>query len=108
LAGVRRIDVKLAGLVEALKAYEPERIILFGSRARGEEDEMSDYDLVVVKRTAKPFLERLKEMVPYIRDFEGAVEVLVYTPEELEGLKDVGLGWVLRREGVTLYERGGG
>jgi predicted nucleotidyltransferase len=67
-------DPLLEKLVDLLMPYEPEKIILFGSRARGEGDEFSDYDVVVIKSTDQPFLERLKEMVPYILDFERAVE----------------------------------
>lgn len=104
--GTKR-DLRLARLVEALKGYEPEQIILFGSRARGEADDFSDYDLVVIKKTDKPFMARLKEMVPYIQDFDGAVEVLVYTPEEFAELQEVGLGWVIRHEGQVLYDKRG-
>ena len=41
------MDPYLGELVAVLKSYDPERIILFGSRARGEADEYSDYDLIV-------------------------------------------------------------
>jgi predicted nucleotidyltransferase len=42
-------DVALAEIVSRLvDAYRPERIYLFGSRARGEEGADSDYDLLVV------------------------------------------------------------
>lgn len=92
-------------MVNLLKPYDPEKIILFGSRARGEGDSYSDYDVVVIKSTDRPFLERLQEMVPYILDFDRAVEVLVYTPEEFERMKESGLGWVIHQEGRVLYER---
>jgi predicted nucleotidyltransferase len=52
-------DPQLRKLVSLLQAYEPERIILFGSHARGQADEHSDYDIIVIKRTERPFLERL-------------------------------------------------
>ena len=42
------IDPHLNRLVRLLQNYEPEQIILFGSRARGEADEQSDYDVVVI------------------------------------------------------------
>jgi predicted nucleotidyltransferase len=37
-------DPRLEKLIRLLKRYEPEQIILFGSRARGDADEYSDYD----------------------------------------------------------------
>jgi len=104
----RLTDPLLEKLVNLLRPYDPEKIILFGSRARGEEDEYSDYDVVVIKSTSQPFLKRLEEMVPYILDFDRAVEVLVYTPEEFESMKESGLGWVIHHEGRMLYERSPG
>ena len=98
-------DPYLAEIVEVLKPYEPERVILFGSRARGEPDELSDYDLIVIKRTDRPFIERLRDMVPYIVQLKRPADILVYTPEEFDRMSDIGLGWVVRQEGVTLYER---
>jgi predicted nucleotidyltransferase len=98
-------DPDLNRLVRLLQRYEPEQIILFGSRARGEADEYSDYDVIVIKRTDLPFLDRLKDMVPYLVEFDRAAEILVYTPEEFERMCEVGLGWVVQQEGVTLYER---
>jgi predicted nucleotidyltransferase len=98
-------DPHLENLVRLLKRYEPERIILFGSRARGDADEYSDYDIIVIKRTDKPFLERLRDMVPYLMEFDRPAEVLVYTPEEYERMRETGLGWIAHNEGVVLYER---
>ena len=98
-------DPRLGELVRLLKRYEPERIILFGSRTRGDADEYSDYDIIVIKRTDKPFLERLRDMVPYLMEFDRPAEVLVYTPEEYERMRETGLGWIAHNEGVVLYER---
>ena len=102
---MRVVDPYLNEIVRVLKHYEPERIVLFGSRVRGDADEYSDYDLVVIKHTDRPFLERLRDMVPYLVKFARPVDILVYTPEEFDRMGETGLGWVVRREGVTLYER---
>jgi predicted nucleotidyltransferase len=98
-------DPALKKLVKLLRGYEPERIILFGSHARGEADEYSDYDLVVIKRTDHPFLDRLQDMIPYLVAFDHPAEILVYTPEEFEQMREIGLGWVVRQEGIVVYER---
>jgi predicted nucleotidyltransferase len=95
----------LARIVRLLQGYEPERILLFGSRARGEADAQSDYDLIVIKRTDLPFLDRLQAMVPYLVAFEHPAEILVYTPEEFERLGETGWGWVVQQEGIVVYER---
>jgi len=98
-------DPYLDEIVRVLLPYEPERILLFGSRARGEADAHSDYDLIVIKRTERPFLERMRDMVPYLVKLARPADILVYTPEEFERMGETGLGWVVRQEGVTLYER---
>lgn len=98
-------DPYLNKLIRLLRRYEPERIILFGSRARGDADEYSDYDVIVIKSTNRPFLERLQDMVPYLVEFDRAAEILVYTPEEFERMGETGLGWIVQQEGVVLYER---
>lgn len=97
-------DPELERLVALLKRYGPQKIILFGSRARGEADDLSDYDVILVKRTDRSFMERLQEMVPYLVEFGRPAEILVYTPEEFERMKEFGLGWVAQQEGIVLYE----
>ncbi len=92
-------DPHLDKLVRLLLPYEPERIILFGSQARGEANIYSDYDVIVIKRTDRPFLERLHDMVPYLVEFDRPAEVLVYTPEEFAQMGEFGLGWVIEKEG---------
>ncbi len=55
-------DAVLAELVRRLDlAYRPERVYLFGSRARGDEGPDSDYDiLLVVPDDAPPELKRAR------------------------------------------------
>ena len=69
-------------LLDALQVYQPERVYVFGSWARGEADELSDLDIVVIKRTTVPFFERLREVSRLLPAETGAVDILVYTPEE--------------------------
>src|SRR5437899_11777473 len=68
-----------------IREHEPEKLILFGSAAQGEIHEWSDLDLVVIKRTDKPLLERIEEVLRLVRPKVG-LDVLVYTPEEMEEL----------------------
>ena len=65
--------------------YKPEKVILFGSMAKGEPGEWSDVDLVIIKETDLPFLDRIKEVMKLLRPRVG-VDILVYTPEEFERL----------------------
>jgi hypothetical protein len=43
-------------------------------------------------------------MVPFLVAFDHPAEILVYTPEEFEQMRDTGLGWVVHQEGIVLYE----
>ena len=64
LKRAERLSGDLQELVSAFAPAEPEMIILFGSRARGEANKYSDYDVIVIEQTDKPFVERLTDMVP--------------------------------------------
>lgn len=98
-------DESLEEIVRVLKEYQPEKIILFGSRARGQSDEYSDYDLILIKRTKRAFLDRMQDIVPYLVKIPYQVEVLIYTPEEFEHMAEIGFGWMVKQEGVVIYER---
>ena len=95
-------------MVEILiREYEPEKLILFGSAAQGELHEWSDLDLVVIKRTDKSMLERIEEVLRLVRPKVG-LDVLVYTPEEMEDLITERRVFVLDEiiyKGAVAYER---
>lgn len=83
----------------------PDRIILFGSAARGELGPDSDIDLLVVK-AGVPHRGRLAEEI-YLGLFGIAapVDVIVVTPEDVEAYREA-VGTVIRpalREGRELY-----
>ena len=63
--------------------YDPDRIILFGSRASGLDSEDSDYDLLIVKSTEGRPLERRIAVDRLLRDRRLALDFQVYTPEEV-------------------------
>src|SRR3990172_3535664 len=81
---------KLKSVVECLKRYDPEEIMIFGSYARGDADEQSDLDLVVIKQTKKRFLERLIEVAGFLDNDLGKVDVFVYTRKEFDEMKNKG------------------
>ena len=70
-----------------IREYRPKKIILFGSMVSGEIHDLSDIDLMVVKESDKPFFSRLEEIIQLTLPKVGT-EILVYTPEEFEGIKD--------------------
>ncbi|MGZ8217011.1 nucleotidyltransferase domain-containing protein [Methylomagnum sp.] len=92
-------------------AVGPERIVLFGSRARGDAQPDSDLDLLVVER--EPFSEscRRQHQLQRIRRalwrFRLPIDVLVYSLDEIEAWRDSPNHVIGRclHEGITLYER---
>jgi predicted nucleotidyltransferase len=89
-----------------IEKYQPEKLIVFGSVAQGEIHEWSDLDLVVIKQTDKPLLERIEEVLTLARPRIG-LDVLVYTPEEVEALVDERRAFVLDEiiyKGAVAYE----
>ncbi len=97
---------KLKRVIECIKQYNPEKIIVFGSYARGDIDEYSDLDLVVIKKTNKRFLERLIEVAKLIDNDLGKVDVFVYTPEEFKMMKENKNPFIEKviKEGKVVYE----
>ena len=92
-------------------AYQPEKIILFGSAARGDTDEYSDIDLIVVKETDQRFVQRMVDTALLIsRDISFNVDVLVYTPTELAAMIKEGRPFIEQalKEGKVLYEKSPG
>ncbi len=91
--------------------YQPERIILFGSVARGEADEYSDIDLILVKNTDQRFIQRSIEAATCIsREVKAFVDILVYTPKELEDMIAGGNPFIEHalRDSKVLYEKSEG
>ena len=83
-------------------------VILFGSRARGDYNRASDYDLIVISRKLSGnFLARTKPLYKLNEEFLP-VDVLAYTPAEflkaLENLSPSALDAM--REGIVLYDNG--
>lgn len=73
-------------IIKQLEPYKPEKIILFGSYAHGEPHGDSDVDLLVIKRTKEPFIERQVKVQSLLRS-TTPVDAFVFTPEEFEQAK---------------------
>ena len=91
-----------------LVAHErPEKIILFGSLCSGDLSEWSDLDLVIVKETQSPFLDRIRQVLELLKPQVG-LDVLVYTPDEFERLsrERAFVRQEILGKGRVVYERG--
>jgi uncharacterized protein len=103
-------DITLKEMVDIIvEEFHPEKIVLFGSRARGDSTDGSDIDLMVID--SKPFDEqrsRFKEMGRMwhaIRKFCIPVDILLYSTDEVERWKNSINHVIARalREGKVLY-----
>jgi len=90
-----------------VEAVHPDRIILFGSRARGEAGPDSDYDILIIAPTDLPELDRTGPLYLRLRGLGITKDVLWHTPDEAEWWRDV-RGHLITtaiREGKVIYER---
>jgi len=72
-----------------VKALNPTKIYLMGSRARGDFDSQSDYDLVVVVENSElNGLERNLLARKSLWEIDAPVDVFVYTQAEFDALKN--------------------
>jgi HEPN domain-containing protein/predicted nucleotidyltransferase len=89
-----------------VERFAPERVVLFGSRGRGDHRPESDYDLmIVVDRPPAP-----PDVIEHtVRDMLHNVDVLVDSSDKFERRRsDVGtLEYIVDREGRVLYARAG-
>ena len=59
-----------------VSAYDPDRIILFGSRAHGQGEEESDFDLLILKDTAARIIDRQIEVETILQDSAVPLDIL--------------------------------
>ena len=87
-----------------VEVVEPERVILFGSAARGEMNRHSDVDLLVVKDA--PDLRQLTaEVYRRLYGVGAAVDIVMVTPQDVERYKD-SHALIIKpalREGTVMY-----
>jgi len=87
--------------------FAPEKIILFGSHARGTAGPDSDVDLLIVMSVAGSKRQTAIEIGVALHDIRIAKDIIVTTPEEFDWRKDVigTIEWPAWHEGKILYAR---
>ena len=112
--GLLKRDPVLRRIVEVIvKEIDPDKIILFGSRARGDYNEGSDYDILVLKEGIRPedrrkLWGRISSALLKAELYSLAeIDVIVQSTRRFEELRE---RWDLvyydiHREGITLYEK---
>jgi len=90
-----------------VRQFQPDKIILFGSHARGEAGLDSDVDLLVVMPVSGSKREKAIEIAVALHDIPVAKDVIVVTPDDFKWRKEI-VGTIERpaaREGKLLYAR---
>jgi predicted nucleotidyltransferase len=96
-----------AALEKLIEQLQPEKIILFGSYAYGHPTPDSDVDLLVIMETTDPPTERFMKVARLLRPRLFPVDILVYTPQEIEEALEHHNIFIreIYTKGITLYER---
>lgn len=87
--------------------FHPEKIILFGSHARGEGGPDSDADLLIIMRYSGSRREQATEIDLALWGIDLSADILVFSPEEIEKYRDL-IGTIIYpalREGKVVYEQ---
>jgi HEPN domain-containing protein/predicted nucleotidyltransferase len=103
--GKSDFDLLIEHIVEQVA---PEQIILFGSRARGDYHEHSDYDLLMIMEKQQDFLEMLGNLYETIRvaGLMSNIDLLAITRDDYESLK-YNKGYIyikIARDGKIVYD----
>ena len=90
---------------QIIEKYKPEKIILFGSAARGEPTPDSDVDFLIIKKETPLYgADRIRELSKVI-DRNIPVDFLIYRPEEFNKRIKMGDPFLktIVKEGKVLY-----
>ena len=90
---------------QLIEKYAPEKIILFGSAARGDKGPDSDADFLIIKKQTPYYgSERIMEVSSLI-ERNIPVDFLIYRPEEFEKRLEMGDPFLkaILKEGRVLY-----
>ena len=76
-------------LPQIIKEYNPQTIIIFGSRIKGISTLSSDLDIIIISNLFQeiPFIERMPTLLKKF-DFSRHIDYICYTPEEFEKIKE--------------------
>ena len=100
-------DVALGEIVRRLvAAHDPERVYLFGSKARGDDGPDSDYDiLMVVGQDTQPAYRRAQRAYASLAGLATAVDVVVWTRSAFDERLHLKASFpaTVVREGKLLY-----
>jgi len=86
-------------------AANANQVILFGSYARGDANENSDVDFMIITESDLPRYKRSRELYKIFKPYPFGMDIIVYTPQEIEKARKSPISFVsnVLREGKSLY-----
>ncbi|EKD94298.1 MAG: DNA polymerase subunit beta [uncultured bacterium] len=86
---------------KTVRIVNPEKIILYGSFARGNASQWSDIDLVVIGKKKLNYLEKIAGTIDsrFIFDIRG------YKKDEFEKISPLSIYSEIKREGIVIYSK---
>lgn len=84
--------------------YQPEKVILFGSRVYGSPGEDSDVDIAIIKETDEPYHDRVIEVRRLVRT-TTPMDIFVFTQREVDRARETNpLVKEILEKGAVVYE----
>jgi predicted nucleotidyltransferase len=89
------------------REFHADRVVLFGSYARGVATDGSDVDLLVVAETSLPPRKRYGAVRRLVADYPAAFDIIVKTPDEYARSRTVvnSVVYFAEKTGKVIYER---
>jgi predicted nucleotidyltransferase len=90
-----------------VKVADPDKIILFGSHARGDNRKDSDYDLCVLKHDVEHRRKLAQKLYRSLYGIRIPIDIIVEKPEDFENFKDDPflIYKQISKDGVLIYEK---
>jgi len=104
--GKKQVDKSIKIFIERVKEnFKPQKVIIFGSFAREENNKYSDVDFIVIsKKFAEiPEEKRLDYLYELTKDLYPDFHVFGYTPYEFETVSKLSILEEIKKTGKVIY-----
>ena len=95
----------IQNIIQTLKAYNPQKVLLFGSYATGTAHGDSDIDIAIIKDTTLSYHDRLIEVRRLLRT-TTPIDIFVFTQQEIRKSQDTNpFIHEIMTHGTVMYEQ---